>query len=572
VNVICPFPMSRSQQRCPFFSNLNRYQGLMRFWAFGLWLGFGILFASCAWATEEPSPEGVLAGILKSGQIRVGIKTDFPPFGMLNAQGEPEGLEVDLAHDIANRLGAELVLVRVSTENRFQKLEQGAVDLVIATAADTIERRKIVTAVEPGYYAGGVTVMVPPNVRVQDWAALRGKSVCATQGAYFNRPMSERYLLNLVIYRDTRDALLGLRDGRCMAYLYTGSAIHAFLQKEEWAGYTAPLPSAMITPWTMMLSRQERGGAFERQLGDIVVQWHQSGFIVALERKWNIPSSEYVERMRQQWSEKAPSGDYVCARQADGQWPLGCRNTAIITSAEATGLWNLGLLLKEKTGIDLSFIYDPFDRGRFLKGLIMTMFMMLACIVSSLALGLAWALVADARWKWLGALARGLGVHARMTPPLLQMYLLFFGVGGLLFSRFGLGLYPVFIAVFCMSYYTAGAIMNSLYQVAEHRRLTEAPDFRISVSSLLECTLLARGPVMGSLINVMKQTVIASAIAVPELLLVSLAIMADQGNVNVMMNVLLASYFILIVLAIRLLGWCQKRLEAWATGKAGIHA
>ena len=72
--------------------------------------------------------------------------------------------------------------------------------------------------------------------------------------------------------------------------------------------------------------------------------------------------------------------------------------------------------------------------------------------------------------------------------------------------------------------------------------------------------LLAQGPIKGSLINVMKQTVMASAIAVPELLLVSLAIMADQGNVNVMMNVLLLAYLGLITAATVLLSWLQTRL------------
>ena len=65
--------------------------------------------------------------------------------------------------------------------------------------------------------------------------------------------------------------------------------------------------------------------------------------------------------------------------------------------------------------------------------------------------------------------------------------------------------------------------------------------------------------ILGSLINVMKQTVMASAIAVPELLSVSLAIMADKGNVTVMMNVLLLTYLLLISLAIAGLG----RVQAW---------
>lgn len=53
--------------------------------------------------------------------------------------------------------------------------------------------------------------------------------------------------------------------------------------------------------------------------------------------------------------------------------------------------------------------------------------------------------------------------------------------------------------------------------------------------------------------------------------------MADQGNVNVMMNVLLATYFVLIVSAIKLLGWVQQGLAGWAertakAERAGRHA
>ena len=230
----------------------------------GVWL----LVWACAGAGATPSP--TLQAIEKSGVIRIGVKSDFPPFGTLDGEGQPVGMEIDLARDVARRLNVNATLVRVTTENRLQRLEQGAVDLVIATTADTIERRRIATAIEPPYYAGGVTVMMRENQRIQDWGGLRGKTVCATQGAYYNRPMSERFLLDLVIYRDTRDALLGLRDGRCVGYLYTQSAINAFLAKDEWRGYAAPLPLAMVTQWALFVSRSEKGSSFDRAIGDIV--------------------------------------------------------------------------------------------------------------------------------------------------------------------------------------------------------------------------------------------------------------------------------------------------------------
>lgn len=526
-------------------------------------LGLTCLMSTGAAATTSPT----LQAIEKSGVIRIGVKSDFPPFGMLDTDGQPKGLEIDLARDVARRLNVNASLVKVTTENRLQRLEQGAVDLVIATTADTIERRRIATAVEPAYYAGGVTVMMRGSQRIQDWAGLRGKTLCATQGAYFNRPMSERYLLDLVIYRDTRDALLGLRDGRCVGYLYTQSAINSFLAKEEWKGYVAPLPLAMLTQWALFVSRAEKSSAFERAIGDIVAEWHRSGFLLEREQAWGLPPSSFLVQTRSQWSAREKNGEFVCARTPDGEWPIGCRNTALLTSAEATGLQNIGLMIKERTGIDLSFVYDPFDRTRFIKGLLVTVAMMAACLVVSLGGGMAWALLADGRVRWVSALARWVAVYARMTPPLLQMYLLFFGVGGMLFAHLGISLYPMMVAVVCMGGYTAAGIMNSLVEAARHRRLTH-PSFRLSGSTLVQIAVLARGPIMGSLINVMKQTVMASAIGVPELLLVSLAIMADQGNVNVMMNVLLLAYLGLIASAAAALAWLQVRITR-RYGEAG---
>ena len=527
----------------------------------GLWMV--CLLSTAATATTSQT----LQAIEKAGVIRIGVKSDFPPFGMLDTDGQPKGLEIDLARDVARRLNVDASLVKVTTENRLQRLEQGAVDLVIATTADTIERRRIATAIEPAYYAGGVTVMMRANQRIQDWGGLRGKTLCATQGAYFNRPMSERYLLDLVIYRDTRDALLGLRDGRCVGYLYTQSAINSFLAKDEWKGYVAPLPLAMVTQWALFVSRAEKGSAFDRAIGDIVADWHRSGFLIEREQAWGLPPSSFLVQTRSQWSAREKNGEFVCARTPEGEWPIGCRNTALLTSAEATGLQNIGLMIKERTGIDLSFVYDPFDRTRFIKGLLVTVAMMTACLVVSLGGGMAWALLADGRVRWVSALARWTAVYARMTPPLLQMYLLFFGVGGMLFAHLGISLYPMMVAVLCMGAYTAAAIMNSLVEAARHQRVKD-PSFQLSRNTLVPTAILARGPIMGSLINVMKQTVMASAIGVPELLLVSLAIMADQGNVNVMMNVLLLAYLGLIASAAAVLAWLQVRITR-RYGEAG---
>src|SRR4026207_1317258 len=101
----------------------------------------------------------VLADLKKKGVLVVGTKADYRPFGYLDPSGKIVGFEPDLAADVAKRLGVKLELVPVGASNRIQFLQQGKIDMMIATMSDTPERRKIVDIVEPDYYASGTNVL-----------------------------------------------------------------------------------------------------------------------------------------------------------------------------------------------------------------------------------------------------------------------------------------------------------------------------------------------------------------------------------------------------------------------------
>src|SRR5690606_2064079 len=119
----------------------------------------------------------------------------------------------------------------------------------------------------------------------------------------------------------------------------------------------------------------------------------------------------------------------------------------------------------------------------------------------------------------------------RMTPPLLQLYLVFFGIGGLLAAR-GLTLDAIWVAIVVLSLYAgaSNAIAISEASTAIPAAASGRPR-RIAA--------LAFPAVMGSCINIVKATAMASAIAVGELVHASTSIIADYGNVGVMMNILL---------------------------------
>ena len=493
-----------------------------------------------------------------------GIKTDYPPFGQLTAKGTSEGLEHDLAEDIAQRLGIGLVKVSVTGANRLQKLEEGAVDIVLATMGDTADRRRIATLIEPNYYSSGVTLLMRSEQKAKEWQDIRGQKVCAIQGSYFNRPMSERYLLSLVLFNNARDAKLAMRDGQCMGYLFDSTAIQSDLQRPEWAGYKATLPPALVAPWAIAIARRDAGTELEQMLGDTVAEWHRTGYLLAREKAWGLPQTKFLADAQVLWNSVDDTGTtgsrFLCSRDLQGQWPAACRNPAFVTSAQVSGLRSMGLWVREYTGLDITFVYDSYDRLRFVKGLFITLGLILLCVAGSLVLGLLGALLAESRYRMVATLARLLCTYGRMTPPLLQMYMLFFGLGALAWSGFGISFSPLVVAVWCLSYYTGSSIMNALVESAKHVR-EQRPDFRLSLSSLRGLVDTSSGPVTAALVNVSKATMMASAISVPELLSTATAIMTDSGNVGVMMNVLLLVFLGLIAVTYRLLGWAARRLH-----------
>src|SRR5438128_8031083 len=135
----------------------------------------------------------VLEDVKKKGVLTVGSKADYRPFGYLDPSGQVVGFEPDLAADIAKRLGVKLELVPVVASNRIQFLQQGKIDLMIATMSDTPERRKIVDIVDPNYYGSGTNVLAKKSDGVKTWEQLRGKKVCLIQGAFYNKELQEKY-------------------------------------------------------------------------------------------------------------------------------------------------------------------------------------------------------------------------------------------------------------------------------------------------------------------------------------------------------------------------------------------
>lgn len=233
------------------------------------------------------------------GTLVVGVKADYKPYGYLDPSGAIIGIEPELAQDVADKLGVELELVPVVSSNRMQFLEQGKIDLMIATMTDREDRRKVVKIIDPNYYSSGTNVLAWKKAELKDWPDLAGKPVCGIQGAFYNKKTQEEFGAEVVAFKGTAEVLTALKQGNCLAFVYDDSFIVSKLGEEEWsADFEMPLPTIDDSPWGLAVALGEDG--FAEFMSEMTVDWHKTGRILELETKYGVPNTPFAEQMHEE--------------------------------------------------------------------------------------------------------------------------------------------------------------------------------------------------------------------------------------------------------------------------------
>ncbi|MGH6778123.1 MAG: amino acid ABC transporter permease [Bradyrhizobium sp.] len=232
--------------------------------------------------------------------------------------------------------------------------------------------------------------------------------------------------------------------------------------------------------------------------------------------------------------------------------------------------------LYQTTGINLTIFYDPFDRARFLHGLLVTFELSVICIAGSVVVGVIGAWLQGSKLTWTRRIVQGYIQLFRNTPPLVQMYFFYFGISNLLPKTTNeIGMHVPLVSGFvwaCVSLiFFAGsfnveifrsgieAVPASTIEAAEALGYTRTQAY---IHVVLPLALRVSLPALNNnLINLIKTTTLAYAIAVPELLYVSAQIWSDSANVPEMMTVLLIVYVGLVGILVYFMHRLEHRLR-----------
>lgn len=223
----------------------------------------------------------------------VGMELSYPPFEMISRTGEPEGISVEMAQELALWLKRPLKIENIPFVGLIPSLKTEKIDLIISSLSITPQRRKAIDFSEP-YLENGLCLLVNINSPVNSIEDLNhsGMRVVVKQGTS-GEVYAHNFLKEVkVLVLDTESAcVLEVVQQKADAFIYdqfsvftqwqrnqgTTRALLTPFHKEYWAIGVRKGDEALLKQINAFLEEFKKKKEFER-LGEKYLPEHKKAF------------------------------------------------------------------------------------------------------------------------------------------------------------------------------------------------------------------------------------------------------------------------------------------------------
>lgn len=229
-----------------------------------------------------------------TNKLIIGTASGYAPFVSINAHGDYEGFDIDVANELAKEMKRELVIKDVgSMTSLLMALKQGSIDAIIWGMSITQERSNKAIMI---HYQGSNTTSypllfwkeIPDNVTsIEDMA---GKTICVEPNSSQEEVLNKYSAITKLPVDKIDDALLNIQYNKADAALVEPAIAQKFKNKfPEIQILEVPLQAAdTVDGIGIMLKKTNESLASE--IKTAVDTLKATNTIKTLETKWNIPS------------------------------------------------------------------------------------------------------------------------------------------------------------------------------------------------------------------------------------------------------------------------------------------
>ena len=180
-------------------------------------------------ASEETTDEAAALTTVNAGKLTMSTNAAFPPYEMTTDSGDFEGIDIDVAAAIAEKLGLELQVDDMDFDAALLAAQSGKSDIVMAGVTVTDERQKVMDFSDT--YAEGIqSIIVPEDSDIASADDLAGKIIGTQRGTtgyiYCTDDFGED---SVVAYDDGLTAVQALNNGQVDAVVIDNAPAKEFV-------------------------------------------------------------------------------------------------------------------------------------------------------------------------------------------------------------------------------------------------------------------------------------------------------------------------------------------------------
>jgi L-cystine transport system substrate-binding protein len=249
---------------------------------FALGGGSAIVLAACG---SGPTGSTSSSSASQSGQsLTIGTEGTYPPFSFKDLKtGELAGYDIEVAQEIAKRLGRKAEFVPTQWKSMLASLEAKRFDLVANQVGVTPEREQKLLFSEPYTVSGAVVIVSNDNPKnIQSVADLKGKVVGTTQGSNYADD-AKKAGADVKFYSGAAQALTDLEQNRVDAALNDRLFVLTELKKSSYK------VKAVGDPFDKNVSAfafHKDNQALRDQFNTVLKEIKKDGTLANISKKW----------------------------------------------------------------------------------------------------------------------------------------------------------------------------------------------------------------------------------------------------------------------------------------------
>ena len=167
---------------------------------------------------------------VEAGKLTMATNATFPPYEMTTDSGEIEGIDVDTAQAIAEKLGLELQIDDMDFDAALLSVQQGKADIAMAGITVTDERMAVMSFSD-SYATGIQSVIVPEGSDIASVDDLAGKKIGTQRGTTGYLYCSDDFGEDAVVaYDNGLTAVQALNNGQVDAVVIDNEPAKAYVE------------------------------------------------------------------------------------------------------------------------------------------------------------------------------------------------------------------------------------------------------------------------------------------------------------------------------------------------------